>query len=92
MINLLIMVLMAMSNGTACTLGTKADYYPWIEAHPDYKVAHEFNLKGYKPVWLMTSETDSDIYLFEFAKQDALNGGKNQHGDCFNDLGAIPVD
>ena len=87
MINLLIMILMAMSNGTTCQLGAPTDYYVWVNAHPDYVVAHEFNLEGYKPVWLM--QADGEYYVFEFAKMDALTGGSNQHGDCFRDVGAV---
>lgn len=90
MINLLIMILMAMSTGKVCDLGKPTDYYAWVDAHP-YRVVQQFNIPDYKPVWLMQDSdgNDPNYYLFEFKEKDALNGGQNQHGDCFQDLGTL---
>jgi len=90
MLNLLIMILMAMSTGTECQLGTPVDYYAWVKIH-QYTVVHSFNIPNYRPIWLMQDAdgNDPDMYLFVFKEKDALNGGKDEHGACFQDLGMI---
>lgn len=89
MINLLIMILMAMSNGTECKLGKNANSILWMNAHPYYHVVYEFDIRGYNPSWLINDDSDPDYYLFVFKNLNALEQAGVQHGKCFQNLGSI---
>ena len=82
MIELIIGILLAISTGTACDIGKPADYYSWIEAHPDYKVPMTLSTPDHGDYWLMSA--DGEYYLFKFKEpiEDTIASGAS-HGECF---------
>lgn len=82
MIELLIGILLAINTHTACNMGKPADYYAWVNAHPDYKVPVQLSIPDDSDYWLM--EADNEYYLFKFAEpiEDTIATGAS-HGACF---------
>ena len=85
MINLLISILIALSTGTACDLGTDAgDWYAYADAHPDMHTVATFETDS-GDIWLYYDEPSDDYLLFVFREDvsDTLASGRSDpHGKC----------
>ncbi len=54
MLEIVIGILLSISTHTACDLGKPADYYKWVDAHPDYTVPMQINVPDDTDYWLMS--------------------------------------
>lgn len=88
MIELLIGLLLAISTHTACDMGKPANYYKWVDAHPDYTVPMTLHTDANEDYWLMSD--GQEYYLFKFIQpiEDTIDTGAS-HGACFRDVGAV---
>lgn len=81
MIDLILRIVLAIATRTACDLGTPADYYAWVEEHPDYRVPLALETEDRGDYWLM--EADGEYLLFKFAEPlaETMPSGAS-HGEC----------
>ncbi len=86
MLQIVISVLLAISSHTACDLGKPADYYAWVDAHPDYSVPMTLSVPDDTDYWLM--KADNEYYLFKFSQPiaETIDSGAS-HGECFRKVG-----
>lgn len=85
MLIIIIRTLLAIGLQSACHVGTDADYYAWVDAHADYRVAWSLESRILGDYWLMQS--GADVMLFKFAKpiEDTVSSGAS-HGACFRKM------
>lgn len=85
MIEILLGVILAISTNTACDYGKPADYYAWVDAHPNYHVM-DLSSKEHGDIWMMDDE--GEYYLFKFKQpiDDTIASGAS-HGECFRYVG-----
>jgi len=88
MIDLLIRILLAIATHTACDIGKPADYYAWVDAHPDYTIEATMSIPDDSDYWLMSDS--HHYYLFKFAQpiDDTIASGAS-HGECFREVGRV---
>lgn len=82
MIEILMGVLLAISTDTACDYGKSANYYAWVDQHPNYHVM-DLSTPEHGDYWLV-DDYDGEYYLFVFAQPiaDTISSGAS-HGECF---------
>ena len=85
MIEIVITILLAMSTGTACELGTEVDWYQWIDDNGrTAKIIMTLEPNDAQDAWLY-QEVDGDYLLFVYREkiEATLDSGRSDvHGEC----------
>jgi len=80
MIELILRVVLAIATNSACDMGKPADYYGWVNAHPDYKVPMTLSTES-GDWWLMVDDGENLLFHFAEPLEMTIPTGAS-HGDC----------
>lgn len=85
MLEVVIAVLIALSTGTACELGTSVDWYKWVHENDNTaKRIMGVYPKDNQDAWLF-QEANGDYLLFVFREkvdETLASGRSDPHGEC----------
>lgn len=81
MIELILRIVLAIATGSGCQIGKPADYYAWVDAHPDYKVQLTLSTQMEGDWWLMVAGDENLLFKFAEPLEDTIPTGAS-HGEC----------